>query len=40
MKKILTEELIQERLKDKGISLEIDYQEKYEKVLELNDAKF
>ena len=38
MKKILTEELIQDNLKDKGISTTIPYQEKYEKVLELNDA--
>jgi len=38
MSKTLTEELIKERLEDKGISVEIDYQEKYEKVLELNDA--
>ena len=38
MIKKLTEELIQSNLKDKGISTTIPYQEKYEKVLELNDA--
>ena len=43
MKKIgetLTEELIQERLKEKGIQLphEIEYLDQYEKVLEMNGA--
>jgi len=36
--KTLTEELIQERLEKMGISTEIDYQEKYDKVLEIYDA--
>ena len=36
--KTLTEELIQERLEKTGISTEIDYQEKYDKVLEIYDA--
>lgn len=36
--KTLTEELIQERLEKMGISTEIDYQDKYEKVLEIYDA--